>query len=243
MSDTVRVLSAGAPKAGLTPCAQAFRDLSAVNVDFDFNPAPALRKAIEREMRAGAGSASLASSGHHQLLIAPEALCQPLAEAGFLPAGAMVRIGGISAAVAVSADDEAPEVGTVASLKSALEEATAIVFNRASSGAYIETMLRGIDIDPAGPKVVRTDSGAEVVAYLAGDAPPGAVGFGQMTELRRLEAEGIKVAGALPAELAKVTTYLASLMPGGRGHAAAQGFLNYLASDDAREILRDVGIE
>ena len=129
-------------------------------------------------------------------------------------------------------------------MTAALLAAPAVVFNRASSGVYIEDMLRQLGLlDRLAPRVVRTDTGAEVVQCIATDAPSGSIGFGQSTEIRRLASTGVRLLGVLPEPVAHATAYEAVLLRSGAPSPEADAFLAFLGTAQARALLARAGVE
>ena len=57
-SGELSILSAGAPKAGLIPCAAAFETHRPARVEFSFQTAPELRKSMETVLRPAAENLS-----------------------------------------------------------------------------------------------------------------------------------------------------------------------------------------
>jgi molybdate transport system substrate-binding protein len=232
-SAAVRVLSAGAVEPGLEAAVRAFRLASAEAaragaVRIAYATAPQLRE------RLAAGGAEAAPD----LLIAPVALVNELASAGRL-AGERMAVGRVGIGVAVRPDAPVPEIGDVAALKVTVEEAEAVIFNRASTGLYLERLFEKLGIAAAvAAKAVRPATGAEVLQrLLAGQGRE--IGFAPIPEIQLVPAA--RFVGPLPAEAQNYTTYAASLMPGASPLAAA--LMEFLAGAAGRAAFATAGIE
>jgi molybdate transport system substrate-binding protein len=231
MSD-IRILSGGAPKLGVSKCAEDFKAAAGHSIDIRFATAPVLRAEVE-------GGASDAD-----VIIAPEPLFEDFQRDGRIVPDIRVRVGGIKTAVVMRVGADLPDLSGVEAFKAALLAAPALVYNQASSGQYIERMLAGLGIAEAvADKSIRTPTGAAVIETIARDAPVGAIGFGQMTEIRRLAGLGVMLAGPLPDELSNTTTFVAGVSANARSADTAREFADYLASPAARRSLVELGIE
>ncbi len=231
MSD-IRVLSGGAPKLGVTKCAEDFEAATEHTISLEFATAPVLRAEVE-------GGTSDAD-----VIVAPEPVFGDFQRDGRVAADIRVRVGGIKTAIVMRDGVEIPDLTHVEAFKRALLAAPALVYNQASSGQYIERMLTELGIAEAvADKTIRTPTGAAVIETIAGDAPDGAIGFGQMTEIRRLAGLGATLAGLLPEELSNTTTFIAGMSAGAQSAEAARAFVGYLATSPARRSLTALGIE
>ena len=231
MSD-IRVLSGGAPKQGVGKCAEDFEAATGHTIELRFATAPVLRAEVE----GGAGEADV--------IVAPEPVFADFQRDGRVVADLRVRVGGIKTAVVMRDGAERPDLSGVEAFKSALLAAPAVVYNQASSGQYVERMIAGLGIAEAlAGKTIRTPTGEAVIETIAETAPDGAIGFGQMTEIRRLAGLGVMLAGPLPDDLANTTTFVAGVSARARSADAARAFVDYLASPAARRSLAELGIE
>ena len=227
----LEVLSAGAPRNGVMGCVDAFATASGLRTDLQFATAPVLREKVTGGEWTG------------DAIVAPLPVLDTFAAAGAILADRRAPVGSIRAGVVVPADAPDPKIGTPEELRESLLAADMVVHNVASSGIYIKTMLEdmGLATDLA-DKIVCTPTGSAVVETVAQNSGVTVIGFGQSTEIQRLAHLGARLAGPLPGNLAKSTTYAAAIRGGGDEAAAGQ-FLEFLESDAAREILTAAGIE
>jgi len=230
----VRLLSAGAVELGLTPALAVFERDSGHVVRVEFAAAPAL-----------AGRFTAAPG--HDLVIAPPAVLDALAKAGAI-AGPRVPVGKVGIGVAVRPAVPVPEIGDVAALKRELLAADSVVFNRASTGLYFETLLGRLGLaDAVNAKASRHPDGASVMKHLLASRVPREIGFGAITEIVLFKDQGLRLVGPLPAEVQNHTSYLASAGAAPPAEAAradaAAALLRFLGSPQARIIFAGVGIE
>ena len=128
--------------------------------------------------------------------------------------------------------------------RQALLAADVLIYNRASSGQYIETMIERLGLAEAmAEKTVRTDTGAGAMEHLAGDQSERPIGFGQITEIRLHEDLGIDLVGPLPEELGNETSYGAGLSSAALNTDGALGLLAFFASEEGRRVLFKTGVQ
>ena len=230
MLATIRILSAGAPKLGVERCASAFARKTGHKVDVSFATAPVLRERMAKGEVAA------------DLLVAPVALMNDWVTGGQVEPGTEVVVGSVTVGIAVRVGVSSPDISSVAALKVALLAADAVYYNTASSGQHIAEMLEHLGIaDRIEPKVERFPTGAAVMVRLAEGKAACEIGFGQITEIRRFEGGGVSLAGPLPAEVGKKTTYAAGLLPG--AVETIRAVLTFMDSAEARQIYAEAGLE
>lgn len=232
MPVTIRILSAGAPKLGVGLCAEAFARDTGNEVNIAFATAPVLRERVE------------GNEAEADLLVAPAVLVKNFAAAGLVIGETAVTIGSVTAGVAVRQGSSIPDISSVDALVATLLAADAVLYNEASSGQYIAGMVRSLGI--AGQIESRTErlpTGAAVMKRLAEGTARHEIAFGQITEIRRFESEGVALAGPLPGEVGKKTTYVACLLAGAWATDSARALLAFMDRAIARQIFAESGLE
>jgi molybdate transport system substrate-binding protein len=135
-----------------------------------------------------------------------------------------------------------PNLSSTQALKNALLEADAVVYNTASSGAYVEDMLKKIGaFDQIQGKLVRLFDGNAVMRRLV-EGKGKEFGFGGITDIVLNHDKGVRLVGPLPAEIQNYTSYTAAVIAVAPNPAGAKAFLTYLASSDARTLFAANGI-
>jgi molybdate transport system substrate-binding protein len=231
LADSLKVLSAGAMQRGLITVAAKFKEHSGDQVDIRYATAPELRKILTENAAAA------------DVILAPNATLKELAGAGSIATDTQKEIGGVGSAVLVRADASPPDVSSMAAFKRALTEADALVYNRASSGVYIESMLKKIGLyDQLQAKIIKVDDG-EAVANRIKEGHGKDLGFGGYTDvLHNQEMGGVKLAGPIPEEVQNYTLYSSALVKAAPDAAAGRAFLAFLESPEAQAIFRDSGV-
>ena len=153
----LRVLSAGAVEPGMRPALAAFERASGHVVRLAFAAAPELRAALQRPPAA-------------DVIVAPQAVLAEAAAGKAAPAAgesARAPIGQVGVGIAMRASADAVDITSAEALKAALASADSVVFNRASTGAYVEAMLQRLGVAEAvAAKSTRVADGAGVMRRL-----------------------------------------------------------------------------
>jgi molybdate transport system substrate-binding protein len=230
----LRVLSAGAAEPGIRPALAAFeRDRGDV-VRIEFAAAPALRAALR--------AAPVAD-----VIVVPQSVVDELVATGSV--GSQATIGRVGIGVAVRPGVVAPDIASVDALRAAVVGAERIVYNRASTGVYVEEMLKRLGVeDVVRPKSERLADGASVMRRLLAGTSQREFGFGALTEIGLFADQGLRLVGPLPPSLQNYTTYVAVPWPGakndepGRADAVA-ALIRWLQGAPARSRFSEAGIE
>ncbi len=226
----IKVLSAGAVKPGLLRAADDFKRASGHEVMVQFNTAPELAR-------------KLAEGAAADIVIAPPALLDAQAKADRISAQGRIMLGRVGAGVVVRASALSPNVATTEALKQAMLGADAIVYNTASTGLYLEKLFERIGIaEEIKAKTSRYPNGDAVMEHII-RGKGNDLGFGAITEIKLFEPKGLKLAGALPAEVQNYTSYGAALLTHASSVDAAKAFLGFLASPEGKRIFVAAGIE
>jgi molybdate transport system substrate-binding protein len=219
------VLSAGAVEPGLRAALGLYEKKTAVT----FNTAPQIRERVEKGEK-------------YDVVIVPPAVMDAFAEAGRVEAE-RVMLGRVGQGIAVRPGAPVPDVSSVEALKRALLDAESVVFNRATGGQYIESMLRKIGVyDEIEKKTTRYASAAQVMDHLL-KGKGREVGFAPMTEIMLYKDKGLRFVGPLPAEVQQYNSYVASAMRGGANGQAAGALVKFLGTPQARAALASGGVD
>ncbi len=231
------MLSAGAVEPGIRPALAAFERASGHSVRLAFAAAPALRAAVRAPTPAA------------DVVILTQGVLDELDATGAAPAGPVAPIGRVGVGVAVRPGIDAPDVSSAESLKAALASADSVVFNRASTGLYVDHMLRQLGVFEAiDAKSERLADGASVMRRLLAGRAAHEFGFGAMTEIGLFRDQGLKLVGPLPASLQNYTTYVALPWPGAKAVEPARAdavaaLMRYLQGAEARALFAAAGID
>ncbi len=155
-----------------------------------------------------------------------------------------IPLGSIAVGVAVRHGSDAPNLCSPDTVRAALRRADPVIYNRASSGTYIETMIETLGLsNELAERTVRPETGRAVMEELVSAVSSRALAFGQVTEIKRLEHLGLRLVGPLPDGLANKTAYGAARTRTSRPPAGAKRLMQFLQSAEARSLLKQSGLE
>ena len=226
---TIKILSAGAVKRGVSRIAAEFERATGATVKVEFTPVPELRK------RMAAGETA-------DVVVATPAVLDEFAAQNKLITGSRGFLGRSRMGVVIHADAPVPAIPDTAAFKALLLGASHVVRNEASSGIYSDKLLNKLDLTAQlGSKVAVVKTGSAIMQYVA-DHPAQAVGLAQISELMLLMDKGckVKLAAPLPDEIQNMTSYDAAAMTG--APAAAVALAKRLSSAAAKKIFAETGI-
>lgn len=232
MTEEIRVLSAGAVKRGVGALAEAFGRDTGTIVTVTFATAPVLKGKVED------------GTAEADVVIAPAPAMKGFEEKGLVVAGTGAVIGSVKAAVVVRDGANAPDISTAETFKYAILDADSLVYNRASSGLYIEELMVRLGVaEEVAAKTTRLATGGEVMKHLAAGEGANEIGFGQIPEISVYEGQGVRLVGPLPEEIGKTTTYAVGLSASAVTPATARAFIDTMATPAAKETFRATGVE
>lgn len=222
------VLSAGAIEPGLKAASQAFEKQTGHSIKITYNTAPELRKRMD-------------TNAVFDVVIAPPAVISDFAAAGKL-AETRADVGRVGMGVAVREGAPVPDISTADALKSSLLDAESLVFNRASTGLYLEGLLKKMDIySQVESKTTRYPDGASVLEHVI-KGKGREVGFGAMTEILLYQGKGLRLVGPVPAAVQNYTSYRAAPLVSGTQQALAQQLVSFLAGPVGKPLFVAAGV-
>jgi len=227
----LKVFSAGAVKRGVAQVAKEFERATGTRVSVEFDTAPKWRKRI------AAGEAA-------DVIVVPPAVMDEFAKLGKIDTGSRGFVGRSRVGVVVHATATVPALGDTAAFKRALMAASAVVYNKASSGLYIAKLMEKLGLDrELGSKIVIVDSGSAIMEAVAAKGP-GAIGLAQISEVLVLIDKGcaVKLAAPLPDEIQNYTSYDAAAFAASASGDAARKLAGNFTSDAAKKIFAATGI-
>ena len=227
----LKILSAGAVKRGVSRIAADFERATGTRVAVQFSTAPELHKRV-------------ANGECADVIVAPPAVMDDIAQQGRLLADTRAFLGRSRMGIVVHADAAPRDIRDTGEFKSLLAGATAVVYNRASSGVYAARLLEKLGLaEELRSRIVVVDTGGAVMEYVAGHAP-GAVGLAQISEVMVLIDKGcaVKLAAPLPEAIQNVTSYDAAATVSSEAQDAARALARALTSPEAKQIFAATGI-
>jgi molybdate transport system substrate-binding protein len=226
----LNLISAGAVEPGVVAAADAFQRETGAEVKIKFATAPAIRQ------RVGGGEAV-------DMVIAPPAVIEELAKAGKLDGSGSAAVGRVGVGVLVRGGALKPDVSSADALKRALLDAESVVYNKASTGLYLEKLFERLGVGAeVKAKETRYPDGAAVMEHVI-HGKGKEIGFGAMTEIRLYGDKGAQFVGPLPPEAQNYTSYAAALAVAPANRDGAAAFVKFLASPAARAAFLAKGVE
>jgi molybdate transport system substrate-binding protein len=227
MGAEIKVLSAGAVEPGLRSAVGAYAKQSGNDVKLTFNTAPEIRKRV-------------AAGETFDVVIAPPAA---LDEFAGKVAAERVALGRVGLGVAVRPGAQLPDISSSEALKRSVLQADSIVFNRASTGIYLENLFKKLGIyEQILPKTTRyPDAGAVMEHVLKGKGRE--IGFGPVTEILLHRDKGLKLVGPLPADIQNYTSYSAAPMTGSANAEGARAFVRWLGGAESKALFSAAGVD
>ena len=224
----ITVLSAGAIQPGLAAAAAAFEKQTGHAVKITYATAPQIAA------RVGGGET-------FDVVIAPPAVLDELANAGKL--GDRLSVGRVGVGVAVRAGAPVPDISSAEALKRSLLAAESLVFNRASTGMYVETLLKNMGIyEQVEGKTTRYADGTAVHEHvLKGQGRE--MEFGAIPDILLHRDEGLRLVGPLPAEVQNYTTYAGGVSAAASDAEAVKALIRAIATPAIDEVLKGRGME
>ena len=230
-ADEIKVLSAGAIEPGLKAVAAAFKQQTGHATHITFHTAPELKKQMEGE------SANL----KFDVVIAPPAVIEGFAAANKL-AETRANVGRVGMGVAVRDGARVPDISNAVAFKRSVLDAESLVFNRASTGLYLEELLKKTNLyAQVENKTTRYPDGAAVMEHVI-KSQGYAIGFGALTEILLYQHKGLKLVGPVPPELQNYTTYIAAPLAASKQQALAQEFVSFLSGPIGKPLWVAAGV-
>ena len=226
----MKILSAGAVEPGLTKVIDAFRRDTGNDTTVSFATAPAIRERI-------IGGAAV------DLVVAPQNTVDELAKAGKIEAADGATLGRIGVGVMVREGAWLPRITDVDEFRDSLLGAESIIYNRASTGIYLEALFDRLGIGAeVRAKSTRYPDFAAVLDHVS-HGKGREIGLGATTVIIENRHRGVAFAGPLPAIIQNYTTYAAAMIRNSGSQELAKQFLQYLTSWSAKLLLSAAGIQ
>jgi molybdate transport system substrate-binding protein len=225
----IKVLAAGGMRPGLNAAAKVFQDKTGIEAKLTYEPPVDLGKRV-----AGGEAADIVVSS-------PPVIAE-LTKAAKVLADGQLHLGRVGVGVVVRDGAPLPDISSTAALRASLLEAEAVVYNTASSGTYIDGILKKLGVfDQIQGKLVRLWDGTAVMHHLM-EGKAKEFGFGGITDILGYRDQGLRLVGPLPAEIQNYANYSAAVISAAPNPDGAKAFMTYLASPDGRALFLANGI-
>ena len=226
----LKVLTAGAFKPVVAALAPVFEGQTGHTVRIENDTAGALARRI------GNGEA-------FDVVVLTPAAMELLEQAGRVARGSSVRLARVAIGVAVKQGAPLPAIGSESALRQALLAARAVAYidpaAGGSSGIYLTQLFQRMGIAAQiAPKAVLVPGGLVAQRLVSGEAD---LALHQISEI--LAVPGVTLVGPIPAEVQNYTVYAGGLAATSADLPAARAFLELLAGERAKTVLKDKGME
>src|SRR5436190_12327476 len=222
----INVLSGAAVEPGLIAAADIFRQRTGNTVKITFATTPEIRRLV------GAGATP-------DVVIAPHAALDELARSGKVDGAARVSLGRVGVGVVIRNGAPKPDVSTTDALKRAVLDADAVIYNRASSGLYVEGLLQRLGLAERVAAKTKRYIGTDMIEPLI-HGKGKEIAFMPVVQILHWRGRGLQLVGPLPAEIQNYTSYAAA--PASRSEGGLN-FVRFLGTSETKAIFVSVGIE
>jgi molybdate transport system substrate-binding protein len=210
----------------LLAAADVFRKRTGNSVKITFATTPDIRRLI------GAGEMP-------DVVIAPPATLDELAKPGKIDSTAQVSLGRVGVGIVIRDGAPRPDVSTTDALKRAMLDADSVVYNRASSGLYVEGLLQRLGLAELIAAKTKRYIGTDMIEPLI-HGKGKEIGFMPVVQILNWRGRGLQLVGPLPDDVQNYTTYAAAPASSSEGGLA---FVRFLATAEAKAIFAGEGIE
>lgn len=179
------------------------------------------------------------------VVITSTSLALELSALGAVDLNSALNLGRVGIGLAVHDSCTLIPPQTTPQLIEALEGATTVVYNWASSGHYVESLFDRLGLLPVlAAKTQRVLDGEALLKTIAQEPKPGqwVIGLGAVTEILEVKGWGVKLAGILPADIQHLTAYQALATTQSTPQPYVQAFITTLASTKAKALFASSGV-
>jgi molybdate transport system substrate-binding protein len=201
-----------------------FERAHGVAVEIEFRLSAVLKQAIE-------------DGASFDIAVLPRSELADLAERGAIAPGSLADMARSIVGLAVRTGAPKPDISSVAALRRTLLQARSIAYSDGPSGAYVAGLLAKLGIADAMALKSKLTSGPVAELVARGEAE---VGMQQIIAI--LPVKGAELVGPLPAELQNVIIYAVGTSSRAGNAAAAQAFLAFTRTEEAKRLMRATGL-
>ena len=201
---------------------------------------PSLPHVVATYATAGAIREKLAAGEQPDVVIAPSEDVFQMMKRNVIDVKTRRALGVTEVGIAVKAGAKLPDISTPEALRATLLAARKVVIvdpAKGTSGRLVESLFKELKIDEAMQgKLLKVDGGYVVEAVARGEAD---LGLHQISEI--LPVAGVKLVGALPGDLQRLTRYDIAMMSKTTHRADAEKLVADLSSKDAHAVIEKSG--
>jgi len=136
-----------------------------------------------------------------------------------------------------------PNINSPESFKESLAQAEHLIYNKASTGLYIDQLFKKIGVaeklESKTERFVNGDDAIQRVIRGSGNE----FGFGAIAEIKMNEAKGVVYLGPLPTEYQNYTNYSSAVMKTSKHPKETHQLIEFLQTDKVKAVLKRTGID
>lgn len=221
----LKILSGGAMQGLMADAVPLFERDGGCKVTVEIGLTSALRKAI-------------ADGAAFDIALLPRPDIDALARDGRIATGSVTDIARSAIGVAVRAGAPRPDISSVDAFKRAVLQAPSVTYSDGPSGLYIAGLMDRLGLAEAIKSKTKLTTGPVAELLARGEAE---LGLQQIVAI--LPVKGADLVGPLPSELQNIIVYAAGLSSAAASGAAAQSFIEFMATPEVARIIRAKGLE
>jgi len=150
-----------------------------------------------------------------------------------------VSLGRVGVGVVIRDGASKPDIATTDALKRSVLEADSVIYNRASSGLFVEGLLQRLGLAEHIQAKTKRFTGTDMIEPLI-NGKGKEIGFMPVAQILNWRGRGLQLVGPLPADIQNYTTYASE--PGKKSEGGV-AFVRFLGTSEARSIFAGAGIE
>ena len=150
-----------------------------------------------------------------------------------------VSLGRVGVGVVIRNGAPKPDISSTEALKRAVLEADAIIYNKASSGLYVEDLLRRLGLADQIQGKTRRYGGTDMIEPLI-KGQGKEIGFMPIAQILHCHDRGLRLVGPLPADIQNYTINAAESVSSSE---AALAFVRFLGAPQSKAIFSAAGVE
>jgi molybdate transport system substrate-binding protein len=226
----IKVFSGGPFEAAFKTLAPEFERETGHRVVIEYGTAPQLQK-------------NLNESGLGDIYITSASIMKNADSKGMFVPQSLVLLGRGGAGVMVRQGAKTPTISTEQEFKDTLLKAEKIIYNKASTGLYMDKLVEKIGLkDQLESKTERFVNGDDIIHRVAigkGDE----VGVGAIAEIKLNISKGVQYVGPLPGTYQNYTDYLGAINQKSAHIDVARKWLDYIQTTRAKSLLVQTGLD
>jgi len=226
----LKVFSGGPFEAAFHELAKEFEASTGNRLVIEYGTAPQLQQKLTENVL---GDLMLTATN---LMTRPENQAK-------LVEGTMALLGKGGVGIMVKKGNTLSPMNTSESFRNAVLQADRLIYNKASTGLYIDQLFKKIGLaeklESKTERFVNGDDAIQRVIRGSGNE----IGFGAIAEIKLNESKGVALVGSLPEEYQNYTNYSGAVMKTSKHPKETLQLIEYLQSEKSKTLFKRTGID